>query len=171
MTGIKLHLVACRTIQHRISRLEDAQQLWNKLEEIYQPSNPQNKMMMDKRLSNLKFKDGGSMAEHLSNFQEIADLMLASGMSFDDETQAIKLQDSLPSSWETMVITLSNNVMDKLEFERVANALLQEEDWCLSNGSHSKRTFAVTEHKGNFRKKSHNIYKKEQKQSGQNHKE
>ena len=58
---------------------------------------------------NLKYKDGNSVAEHLNNFQELLNELSTMKLELDDEVQALLLLSSLPNSWETLVVSLSNS--------------------------------------------------------------
>ena len=49
-------------------------------------------------------------------------------MALDDETKALLLLSSLPNSWETLVMSLSNSAPDgKLAMSSVKDALFNEE--------------------------------------------
>ena len=74
---------------------------------------------------NLKYKDGRSMTEHPSNFLNLVNQLATMGMKIGDEIQALLLLGSLPDSWETLVISLSNSV-PKLTMDIVKDNLLNE---------------------------------------------
>lgn len=57
---------------------------------------------------NLKFKKNGSVAEHLNEMQSIINQLAPIKMVLDDELQAILLLSSLPNSWKTLIVSLSN---------------------------------------------------------------
>ena len=49
-------------------------------------------------------------------------------MNIDDELQTLILLSSLPESWDTLVVTLSNSAPNgKLIMDNVTNSLLNEE--------------------------------------------
>jgi len=49
-------------------------------------------------------------------------------MKIDDELQTLLLLSSLPKSWDTLVVTLSNSAPDgKLSMDSVTDCLLNEE--------------------------------------------
>ena len=58
---------------------------------------------------NLKYKDGNSVTEHLSNFQGLLNELFTMKLELDDEVQALLLLSSLPNTWETLVVSLSNS--------------------------------------------------------------
>jgi hypothetical protein len=63
---------------------------------------------MIRRLVNLKYKDGQSVTEHLSNFQGLLNELSTMKLVLDDEVQALLMLISLPNNWETLVVSLSN---------------------------------------------------------------
>ena len=64
---------------------------------------------MIRRLVNLKYKNGNSVAEHLSNFQGLLNVLFTMKLELDDEVQTLLLLSSLPDNWETLVVSLSNS--------------------------------------------------------------
>ena len=67
---------------------------------------------MIRRLVNLKYKDGNSFTEHLSNFQGLLNELSTMKLKLDDEVQALLLLSFLPDSWETFVVFLSNSTLN-----------------------------------------------------------
>ena len=60
-----------------------------------------------KRLVNLKYKEGLSITEHTSEFQDLVDQLTTMEIILDDELQALLLLSSLPDSWETLVVLVN----------------------------------------------------------------
>ena len=60
---------------------------------------------------NLKYKDAKSVAEHLSNFQGLFNKLSTMKLALDDEGQTLLLLNSLPGSWETLAVSLSNSTL------------------------------------------------------------
>ena len=77
---------------------------------------------------NHKLRSGTSITEHMSQFQDLVNQLGAAEWCLKDEEQAILLLSSLPESWETLVITLSNSAPGgKVTMEMVTDALINEE--------------------------------------------
>ena len=64
---------------------------------------------MIRRLVNLKYNDGSSVAKYLSNFQGQLNELSTMKLELDDEVQTLLLLSSLPDNWETLVASLSNS--------------------------------------------------------------
>ncbi|CAL8167684.1 unnamed protein product [Prunus armeniaca] len=76
---------------------------------MYERKTAQNKASVIRRLVNLMYRDGRSVIEHLSDFQGLINLLTNMKMVLDDELQALVLLSSLPDSWDTLVVSLSNS--------------------------------------------------------------
>ncbi|GFZ18508.1 phytochrome and flowering time regulatory protein [Actinidia rufa] len=81
-----------------------------------------------RRLVNLKLQRETTVAEHTSEFQSLVNQLTSVDLQFDDEMQALLLLSSLPESWETLVVSLSNLAPNgKLTTSMVMDALFNEE--------------------------------------------
>ena len=77
---------------------------------------------------NLKLKEGRSVAEYLSEFQDLVNQMVTMKLIIDDELQALLLLSSLPDSWQTLVVLLSNSAPNcVLQLAIVKDGLFNEE--------------------------------------------
>ncbi|PKI52798.1 hypothetical protein CRG98_026798 [Punica granatum] len=68
--GLIRHWVDNR-IYHHVAHETNAKALWDKLANLYARKTPQNKVFLVKKLIHLRYHDGGDMAVHMSNFQDI----------------------------------------------------------------------------------------------------
>ena len=95
---------------------------------MYKRKTAQNKTFLIRRLVNLKFRDENSVVEHLSDFQSLINQLATMKMVLDDEFQALLLLSSLPDSWETLVVSLSNSTPNgKLTLGTVKDSMFNEE--------------------------------------------
>ncbi|MCO5567372.1 hypothetical protein L7F22_021062 [Adiantum nelumboides] len=79
-----------------------------------------------RKLVGMQLDESKSAAEHLSLFTSILSQLQDSGLPpFDDKLKAIFLFKTLPDSWETLVVSLSNN--PNLTFDGVRGSILNEE--------------------------------------------
>ena len=74
----------------------------------------------------LKLKEGRSVAEHLSEFQDLVNQLTRMNLMEDDKLQALLLLSSLPDSWETLVLSLSNSAPNGV-LQLAMDSLLNEE--------------------------------------------
>ncbi|KAA8529366.1 hypothetical protein F0562_033835 [Nyssa sinensis] len=111
-----------------VSNETDAHVLWKKLEARYEQKTSTNKAFLIRKLVNMKFKEGGPIADHLNKFQSVVNQLATMKMVIEDELQALLLLSSLPDSWETLVVTVSNSTPNgKLSMGQVSCSLFNEE--------------------------------------------
>lgn len=79
---------------------------------MYQRKIAQNKNLVIWKLVNLKYKEGISVAKHLSDFQDLVNQLVTMKLVLEDEKQVLMLLSSLSESWETLVMSLSNSTPD-----------------------------------------------------------
>ena len=98
---------------------------------------------------NLKYKDGNSFTEHLSNFQGLLNELSTMKLKLDDEVQALLLLSSLPDNWETFAVFLSNSTLNGvITINMVKNSMFNEEARRKELGISSNIETLVTERRG-----------------------
>ena len=86
------------SVFHHVSTEISAYSLWKKLESFDETKTYGNKAFLIRKLVNLKYRDGASIAEHLNEMQSITNQLSFMKMSLYDELQALLLLSSLPES-------------------------------------------------------------------------
>ena len=76
---------------------------------LYERKTTQNIAFVARKLVNLKLKEGRSVAENLSEFQDLVNQMVTMKLIIDDELQALLFLSSLLDNWEILVVSLSNS--------------------------------------------------------------
>ena len=69
-----------------------------------------NKVFRMKRLFNMKMSEGGSIADHLNEFNTVTNQLSSIKVDFDDEVRALLILCSFPESWNGLVMAVSNSV-------------------------------------------------------------
>ena len=118
-----------------------------------QKKTTQNKTFAIRKLVNLKYKEGRSVAEHLNDFQDLVNQLTLIKIMLDDEIQALLLLSSLPDSWETLVVSLSNSAPNGVvQLALIKDNLFNKET--RRQGSSKNDTHAlVTENRGRSQSK------------------
>ena len=115
---------------------------------MYERKTAQNKPTLIRRLVNLKYKNGHSVAKHTSDFQGLMNQLNAMKMKIEDELQALLLLSSLPDSWDTLVISLSNSSPNgNLTMYMVKDSLFNEKARRKEHGISSETEAFVTENR------------------------
>jgi hypothetical protein len=136
------------SVFHHVSQETKADTLWKKLESLYERKTAQNKAFAIRKLAHLKLKEGRSVAEHLSEFQDLVNQLTRMNLVVDDELQALLLLSSLPDSWETLVVSLSNFAPNGvLQLAMVKDSLFNEETRRKDMGKDDAQAL-VTENRG-----------------------
>ena len=136
-------------VLNHISGETHARTLWNKLEQLYARKTGNNKLYLIKQLMSLRYQDGTTISDHLNAFQGIMNQLAGMGIKFEDEIQGLCLLGTLPDSWETFRMSLSNSAPDGIiSMELAKSSILNEEMRRKSQGSSSQSEILVTERKG-----------------------
>ena len=99
------------------------------LAKLYEKPSTSNKVFLMKRLFNMKMSEGGSIADHLNEFNTVTSQLSSVGVTFDDEVRDLLFLCSLPESWNGLVMDISNSISGSstLKFDDVVGAILSEE--------------------------------------------
>ena len=100
--------------------------LWVKLGILYKYNSMVNKLFLQKKLYNLRMKDGDSVTEHLNAFNTVVSQLSSVYIKISDEDKCISFLFSLPDSWDSLVIAIGSNTTT-LNFDDIVLALLSEE--------------------------------------------
>ena len=100
--------------------------VWKKLADQFQKKTWANKLALQRKLYNLKLKDGQSMQKHVKMLIEIFDELSIIGDPLDEENQVVHLLASLAESYDMLVTALeSSPEVPKLQI--VTERLLYED--------------------------------------------
>eukprot|EP00253_Pinus_taeda_P003019 PITA_03019 len=100
--------------------------LWDKLGTLYQFKSLMNRLFLQKKLYNLRMKDGDSVIEHLNTFNTMVSQLASIDIKISDEDKCINLLCSLPNSQDSLVIAIGSNATT-LQFDEIVSSLLTEE--------------------------------------------
>jgi hypothetical protein len=124
---IRLSLPA--SVAFNISKEKTTKDLMDSLAKLYEKPSASNKVFLMKRLFNMKMSEGGSVADHLNEFNTVTNQLSSVKVDFDDEVRALLILCSLPESWNGLVMAVSNSVSgsNTLKFDDVVGVILSEE--------------------------------------------
>jgi hypothetical protein len=124
---IRLSLAA--SVDFNILKENTTKGLMDALAKLYEKPSVLNKVFLMKRLFNMKMSEGGSIADHLNEFNRVTNQLSSVKVDFDDEVRALLILCSLPERWNGLVMAISNSVSgsNTLKFDDVVGVILSEE--------------------------------------------
>ena len=98
-----------------------------------------------KRLFNMKMSKGGSVADHLNDFNTVTSQLSSVGVKFDDEVRDLLFLCSFLESWNGLVMAIGNHVFGSstLKFDDVVGAILSKEMQQKSSSETSGNSLSV----------------------------
>jgi hypothetical protein len=91
---IRLSLLA--SMAFNISKEKKTKALMDALAKLYEKPSVSNKVFLMKRLFNMKMSEGGSVADHLNDFNMVTNQLSSVKVDFDDEVRDLLILCSLP---------------------------------------------------------------------------
>jgi hypothetical protein len=124
-----IRLSLAGSVAFNISKEKTMKGLMDALAKLYEKPSMSNKVFLMKRLFNMKMLKGGSVVDHLNDFNTVTNQLSSIKVDFDDEVRALLILCSLPETWNGLVMAVSNSVSgsNTLKFDDVVGVILSEE--------------------------------------------
>ena len=84
-----IRLCLAASVAFNISTAKTTKDLMKALAKLYEKPSASNKVFLMKRLFNMKMSEGGSVADHLNEFNTVTSQLSSVGVTFDDEVRAL----------------------------------------------------------------------------------
>ena len=142
------------SVDFNISKEKTMIDLINALAKLYAKPSASNKVFVMKRLFNMKMSEGGSITDHLNDFNMVTNQLSYVGVNFDDEVRALLILCSLPERWDGLVMVVSNYVSGSStsRFDDVISVILSKEMRRKSTGETSSNAL-IAEIRGRQRER------------------
>jgi hypothetical protein len=99
------------SVDFNISKEKTMKELMDALAKLYEKPSVSNKVFLMKILFNMKMSEGGSVADHLNEFNTVTNQLSYVKVDFDDEVRALLILCSLPERWNGLVMDVSNSCL------------------------------------------------------------
>jgi hypothetical protein len=93
-----IRLCLASLVAFNISKEKTTEGVMSALSKLYEKPSDSNKVFLMKRLFNMKMSEGGSVANHLNEFNTLTSQLSSVKVNFDDEVRALLILCSLPES-------------------------------------------------------------------------
>ena len=123
-----IKLTLSRSVAHNVVKEKTTTNLMKTLLGMYEKLSSNNIVHMIKKLFNLKMVENALVAQHLNEFKTIKNQLSSVEIDFDDEIRALIVLASLPNSWESMRMAVSNSTgKEKLKYNDIRDLILAKE--------------------------------------------
>ncbi|KAF2294513.1 hypothetical protein GH714_012115 [Hevea brasiliensis] len=123
-----LHLAMADTVLSSVAEKKTAKEIWDTLTGLYEAKSLHNKIFLKRRLYTLRMSESTSVTDHINNLNTLFSQLTALEYHIAENERAELLLQSLPDSYDQLIINLTNNILtDYLVFNDVAAAVLEEE--------------------------------------------
>ena len=105
-----IRLCLAPSIAFNISKEKTMEEVMSVLVKLYEKPLSSNKLFLMKYLFNMKMSKGGSIDDHLNEFNTVTNQLSYVGVNFDDEIMDIILLLSFPQRWNGLVMVVTKSV-------------------------------------------------------------
>jgi hypothetical protein len=117
------------SVAFNISKEKTTKEMMDALDKLYEKPSTSNKVFLMKKLFNMKMSEGGSVVDHLNEYNTVTSQLSYVKVDFDDEVRALLILCSFIESWNGLVMVVSNSVSgsNTLKFDDVVGVILSKE--------------------------------------------
>ncbi|GJU32733.1 retrovirus-related pol polyprotein from transposon TNT 1-94 [Tanacetum coccineum] len=124
-----LHLALADGVLSSIEEKKSAKEIWDHLARLYEVRSLHSKKILNRKLYALHMTKSTSVTEHVNNLNTLFSQLTSLSCKIDSQERVEILLQSLPDSYDQVIINLTSNVLlDYLVFDDVAAAILEEEN-------------------------------------------
>uniref|UniRef100_A0A2N9HLU0 Uncharacterized protein n=1 Tax=Fagus sylvatica TaxID=28930 RepID=A0A2N9HLU0_FAGSY len=121
-----LHLALADGVLSSVAEKKTAKEIWDTLTKLYEAKSLHNKIFLRRRLYTLRMMESTMVTDHINTLNTLFSQLTAMGHNIETGERAEILLQSLPDSYDQLIINLTNNI-EVLVFDDIAAAVLEEE--------------------------------------------
>ncbi|KAE8718737.1 hypothetical protein F3Y22_tig00109992pilonHSYRG00051 [Hibiscus syriacus] len=122
------HLALADKVLSSIEENKTAKEIWDHLTKLYEATSLHNKIFLKRKLYTLRMPESTSVTEHLNTLNTLFYQLTSLSCKIGEQERAELLLQSLPDSYDQLIINLTNSNVTSLVFDDVVAAVLQEEN-------------------------------------------
>ncbi|KAH9647728.1 hypothetical protein KPL70_025300 [Citrus sinensis] len=123
-----LHLALADGVLSSVAEKNTAKEIWDTLTKLYEAKSLHNKIFLKRKLYTLRMTKSTLVTDHINTLKTLFSQLTTLGHNIEENERAELLLQSLPDSYDQLIINLTNNnPVDSLVFDDVAASVLNEE--------------------------------------------
>ncbi|KAH9800564.1 hypothetical protein KPL71_000708 [Citrus sinensis] len=123
-----LHLALADGVLSSVAEKNTAKEIWDTLTKLYKAKSLHNKIFLKRKLYTLRMAESIMVTDHINTLKTLFSQLTTLGHNIEENERAELLLQSLPDSYDQLIINLTNNnPADSLVFDNVAASVLNEE--------------------------------------------
>ena len=127
-TIANLHLELGDKLLSNIEEKKTAKKIWDYLTKLYETKSIHNKIFLKRTLYTLRMSESSSVTGHINTLNTLFSQLQNMGYEIKTSEHAEILLQSLPDSYDQLIINLTNNLLvDYLNFDDIVAVVLDKE--------------------------------------------
>ncbi|KAH9656856.1 hypothetical protein KPL70_022839 [Citrus sinensis] len=123
-----LHLALADGVLSSVAEKNTANEIWDTLTKLYKAKSLHNKIFLKRKLYTLRMAESTMVTNHINTLKTLFSQLTMLGHNIEENKRAELLLQSLPDSYDQLIINLiNNNPVESLVFDDVAASVLNEE--------------------------------------------
>ena len=123
---VNLHLALADGVLSSVAEKKTAKEIWDTLTKLYEAKSLHNKIFLKRKLYTLRMMESTMVIDHINTLNTLFSQLTAMGHSIETGERPEILLQSLPDSYDQLIINITNNI-EVLVFDDIAAAVLEEE--------------------------------------------
>ncbi|KAH9701426.1 hypothetical protein KPL71_024990 [Citrus sinensis] len=123
-----LHLALADGVLSSVAEKNTAKEIWDTLTKLYEAKSLHNKIFLKRKLYTFRMAESTMVTDHINTLKTLFSQLTTLGHNIEENERAELLLQSLPDSYDQLIINLTNNnPSDSLIFDDVSASVLNEE--------------------------------------------
>jgi hypothetical protein len=123
-----IYLALANEVLSSVAEKKTTKEIWDALTKLYESKSLHNKIFLKRRSYTLRMIETTSVNDHINTIRTLFSQLTTLGQQIEENKRVELLLQSLPDSYDQLIINLINNILsDYLVFDDVVAAILKEE--------------------------------------------
>jgi len=124
-----IHLALADEVLSTVVEKKTVKEIWDTLTKLYESKSLHNKIFLKQRLYTFRMTETTSVTDHINTIRTLFSQLTTLSQQIEENGRAELLLQSLPNSYDQLIINLTNNILSNyLVFDDVAATILEEEN-------------------------------------------